>query len=32
MTVIGNGKVDGTPDTLTANAAITFVAPMSPPR
>ena len=26
VTVIGNGKVDGTPDTLTANAAITFVA------
>ena len=26
VTVIGNGHVDGTPDTLTTNAAITFVA------
>jgi uncharacterized protein len=26
VTVIGNGKVDGTPDTLTADAAISFVA------
>ena len=27
MTVIGHGEVDGTPDTLTTNAAVTFVAP-----
>ncbi|MBI3212823.1 MAG: SIMPL domain-containing protein [Mycobacterium sp.] len=26
VTVVGNGEVDGTPDTLTANVAITFVA------
>ena len=26
VTVVGTGKVDGTPDTLTANAAISFVA------
>jgi uncharacterized protein YggE len=27
VTVLGNGQVQGTPDTLTANAAITFAAP-----
>ena len=27
VTVVGNGKVDGAPDTLTANVAITAVAP-----
>lgn len=27
VTVVGNGRVDGTPDTLTANVAITSVAP-----
>jgi len=26
VTVVGNGKVDGAPDTLTANVAITFTA------
>jgi uncharacterized protein len=27
VTVVGNGKVQGTPDTLTVNASIEFVAP-----
>ena len=27
VTVVGHGKVDGTPDTLTVSAAITFTAP-----